>query len=262
MIKIRKTFIVGVAALLGAVSLSACNLPTSDAPSSFTDAPSQVNEKLLVDIAATNNKASYEVGEALDITVKAHYSDGSYEEVTDYQVSGFYSENSGVQSVTINYKGKITIINVFVNPKPVVLENITVIDNKANSGYEIDDELDIKVTANYSDGTAVELTDYTITTFDNQNAGQQDLVVTYQDKTANITVTVNPKPIVLTGITVTDNQAANGYEIGDELDLVVTANYSDGHTEDFTTSTVVNNRVTFTCFVCSIGSFNVPTIFF
>ncbi len=232
MIKIRKTFIVGVAALLGAVSLSACNLPTSDAPSSFTDAPSQVNEKLLVDIAATNNKASYEVGEALDITVKAHYSDGSYEEVTDYQVSGFYSENSGVQSVTINYKGKITIINVFVNPKPVVLENITVIDNKANSGYEIDDELDIKVTANYSDGTAVELTDYTITTFDNQNAGQQDLVVTYQDKTANITVTVNPKPIVLTGITVTDNQAANGYEIGDELDLVVTANYSDGHTEE------------------------------
>ena len=232
MIKIRKTFIVGVAALLGAVSLSACDLPTSDAPSSFTDASSQVNEKLLVDIAATNNKASYEVGEALDITVKAHYSDGSYEEVTDYQVSGFYSENSGVQSVTINYKGKITIINVFVNPKPVVLENITVIDNKANSGYEIDDELDIKVTANYSDGTTVELTDYTITTFDNQNAGQQDLVVTYQDKTANITVTVNPKPIVLTGITVTDNQAANGYEIGDELDIIVTANYSDGHTEE------------------------------
>ena len=237
MIKIRKTFIVGVAALLGAVSLSACDLPTSDAPSSFTDASSQVNEKLLVDIAATNNKASYEVGEALDITVKAHYSDGSYEEVTDYQVSGFYSENSGVQSVTINYKGKITIINVFVNPKPVVLENITVIDNKANSGYEIDDELDIKVTANYSDGTTVELTDYTITTFDNQNAGQQDLVVTYQDKTANITVTVNPKPIVLTGITVTDNQAANGYEIGDELDIVVTANYSDGHTEELESGT-------------------------
>ena len=103
MIKIRKTFIVGVAALLGAVSLSACDLPTSDAPSSFTDASSQVNEKLLVDIAATNNKASYEVGEALDITVKAHYSDGSYEEVTDYQVSGFYSEKSGVHSVTINY---------------------------------------------------------------------------------------------------------------------------------------------------------------
>ena len=230
MIKIRKTLIVGIAALLGAVSLSACDLPVT-APSSSSNESSQVEEKILVDIAVTNNKANYEVGESLDLTVKAHYSDGSYEEVTDYQVSGFYNENPGVQSVTINYKGKIAVVNVYVNPKPVVLESIVVSDNKASSGYEIDDELDIKVTANYSDGTAVELTDYTVTTFDNQNAGQQELTVTYQDKTAKVTVTVNPKPIVLTGITVVDNQAANGYEIGDELDLIVTANYSDGHTE-------------------------------
>ena len=232
MIKIRKTLIVGIAALLGAVSLSACDLPTSLAGPSSSDESSQVEQKFLVDIAATSNKASYEVGESLDIVVKAHYSDGSYKEVTDYQVSGFYSENSGVQSVTISYQGKVTILNVYVNPKPVVLENITVIDNKAATGYEIDDELDIKVTANYSDGTTVELTDYDVTTFDNQNAGQQELVVTFHDKTANVTVTVNPKPIVLTGITVTDNQAENGYEIGDTLDITVIATYSDGHTEE------------------------------
>lgn len=236
MIKIRKTLIVGIAALLGAVSLSACDLPV-DASSSLSDSTSQVEQKILVDIAATNNKASYEVGESLDITVKAHYSDGSYEEVTDYQVSGFYNENPGVQSVTVNYEGKIAVVNVYVNPKPVVLENITVTDNKAQSGYEIDDELDIKVVANYSDGTIVELNDYSVTTFDNQNAGQQELVVTYQDKTANITVTVNPKPIVLTGITVTDNQAEAGYEIGDELNLTVIANYSDGHTEELEAGT-------------------------
>ena len=234
MIKIRKTLIVGIAALLGAVSLSACDLPV-DAPSSLSGETSQAEQKLLVDIAVTNNKASYEVGESLDLTVKAHYSDGSYEEVTDYQVSGFYNENPGVQSVTINYKGKIAVVNVYVNPKPVVLENIVVTDNKAASGYEIDDELDIKVVANYSDGTAVELTDYSVTTFDNQNAGQQELVVTYQDKTANVTVTVNPKPIVLTGIAATDNQAADGYEIGDELDITVIATYSDGHTEELKT---------------------------
>ena len=231
MIKIRKTFIVGIAALLGAVSLSACELP-SDTPPSLSSETSQVEEKLLVDIAATNNKASYEVGESLDITVKAHYSDGSYEEVTDYEVSGFYNENPGVQSVTINYKGKVAVVNVYVNPRPVVLENIVVTDNKATSGYEIDDELDIDVVANYSDGTTVELTDYTITTFDNQNAGQQELVVTYQDKTAKVTVTVNPKPIVLENITVTDNKAIDGYEIGDELDITVIATYSDGHTEE------------------------------
>ena len=147
MIKIRKTLIVGIAALLGAVSLSACDLPVT-APSSSSNESSQVEEKILVDIAVTNNKANYEVGDSLDLTVKAHYSDGSYEEVTDYQVSGFYNENPGVQSVTINYKGKIAVVNVYVNPKPVVLENIVVSDNKASSGYEIDDELDIKVTAN------------------------------------------------------------------------------------------------------------------
>ena len=134
MIKIRKTLIVGIAALLGAVSLSACDLPTSLAGPSSSDESSQVEQKFLVDIAATSNKANYEVGESLDIVVKAHYSDGSYKEVTDYQVSGFYSENSGVQSVTISYQGKVTILNVYVNPKPVVLENITVIDNKAATG--------------------------------------------------------------------------------------------------------------------------------
>ena len=168
----------------------------------------------------------------MNLTVKANYSDGSSEEVTDYEASGFYNEYSGVQSVTINYKGKIAVVNGYVKPRPVVLENITVVDNKASTGYEVDDELDINVTANYSDGHTEELSDYDVTPFDNQNDGQQVLVVTYQDKIANITVTVNPKPVVLTNIVVTDNQAENGYEIGDELNLTVIANYSDGHTEE------------------------------
>ncbi len=232
MIKIRKTFIVGIASLLGMVSLSACDLPIDTLSSSFSGETSQVQEKILVDISVTNNKASYEIGESLNLTVKANYSDGSSEEVTDYEASGFYNEYSGVQSVTINYKGKIAVVNVYVKPRPVVLENITVVDNKASTGYEIDDELDIKVTANYSDGHTEELSDYDVTPFDNQNDGQQVLVVTYQDKIANITVTVNPKPVVLTNIVVTDNQAENGYEIGDELNLTVIANYSDGHTEE------------------------------
>ena len=257
MIKIRKTLIVGIASLLGAVSLSACELPvtatsslssdtTSALDSSSADSsvvPSSVTSSsessttsqpvvTLVDIAATNNKASYEIGDSLDITVKAHYSDGTYVDVTNYQVSGFFNENPGDQTVKITYEGKETTVNVHVNPRPVVLEGITVIDNKANSGYEIDDELDIKVTANYSDGSTVELEEYTVTTFDNQNAGTQELVVTYQDKTATVTVTVNPKPIVLTSISVKDNQEENGYEIGDELDITVTATYSDGHTEE------------------------------
>ena len=40
------------------------------------------------------NKTEYKIGDKLDLTglvVIAHYSDGSYQEVTDYEVSGFDS---------------------------------------------------------------------------------------------------------------------------------------------------------------------------
>ena len=55
------------------------------------------------------NKTEYKIGDKLDLTglvVIAHYSDGSYQEVTDYEVSGFDSAAAGEKTVTVTYQAR------------------------------------------------------------------------------------------------------------------------------------------------------------
>ena len=52
------------------------------------------------------SKTEYKIGDKLDLTglvVIAHYSDGSYQEVTDYEVSGFDSTAAGKKTITVRY---------------------------------------------------------------------------------------------------------------------------------------------------------------
>ena len=62
-------------------------------------------------------KTEYEIGEELDLTglvVIAHYSDGSYQEVTDYEVSGFDSAAAGEKTVTVTYQGETVSFKITV----------------------------------------------------------------------------------------------------------------------------------------------------
>ena len=74
-----------------AMAISACDfnrfLPSSNSSSQVVVSPES--------ITVVNNKEVYEIGEELDITVTAHYSDESSEEVTNYQVTGFDNQTSG-----------------------------------------------------------------------------------------------------------------------------------------------------------------------
>ena len=63
------------------------------------------------------NKTEYKIGEELDLTglvVIAHYSDGSYQEVTDYEVSGFDSAAAGEKTVTVTYQGETVSFKITV----------------------------------------------------------------------------------------------------------------------------------------------------
>ena len=62
-------------------------------------------------------KTEYEIGDELDLTglvVTAHYSDGSYQEVTDYEVSGFDSAAAGEKTVTVTYQGETVSFKITV----------------------------------------------------------------------------------------------------------------------------------------------------
>lgn len=232
--KIKKLFVVGTLVTGLFMSLTACDLngqPSNSNISSNQNISGSISESLpssepapvvLENITVTSNKENYEWGDDLDITVIANYSDGSTKVIDDYQVTGYNGQMSGEQDVLVTYEGKSYSLKVKVNDP--ILVNINVVDNKDD--YEWGDELDITVTATYSDGSTVEITDYQVEGYNKEQSGEQDITVSYGGKSTSLKVKVNNP--VLVRVDVTNNR--DDYEWGEDLDITVTATYSDGST--------------------------------
>lgn len=148
-----------------------------------------VVDPTLVDISVSGNKETYEWGEDLDITVLAHYSNNSYETVTDYEVAGFDSQTPGEQTVTITYEGETYTFTIVVNNPALV--GITAVSNK--DSYEWGEDLSISVYANYADGSSVLIDQYTVDGFNSHNPGSQDVTITYGEFNYSLKVTVNER---------------------------------------------------------------------
>ena len=105
-----------------------------------------VKDPALVNITVVNNKDSYEWGENLDITVYAHYEDGSSVVITNYTVDGFNSKNPGSQDIVVSYEGETASLKVNVKERknlfPVDKMNSFIYDEgiqtsvPAPTGYE------------------------------------------------------------------------------------------------------------------------------
>jgi glucan-binding YG repeat protein len=143
-------------------------------------------------------KTEYVVGETLDLTglaVYAHYSDGSYTELTpeEYQITELDTTVPGIQYVTITY-GEMTaefMAVVTEAPKP----EVTKIEVKAPDKvtYQVGETLDTEgmmVTAYYADGSQEEVTNYTVSELDSSTPGEKTITVTYGEATADFKVTV------------------------------------------------------------------------
>ena len=258
--KVKRKIVLGAVVLSAAMALAACDingLPSQDISSNFNESTSEsissfesssisnsentssggllgtgtssssssssssVAPVVLVKITAVSNKESYEIGDELDLTVTAHYSNGDTVIISDYEVSGFNNRTAGEQVVTITYGDQSATITVTVNP--AVLVSIFATNNK--ECYDIGDELDLTVIATYSDETTKEVTEYDVTGYDNMTPGLQTVVIAFEGKTTTVEVKVNDPVIV--DLKVVDNKAETGYEVGDELDLTVTAYYSN-----------------------------------
>lgn len=178
-----------------------------------------VNDPFLVSISATSNKESYEWGEQLDLNVTATYSDNSTVSVTDYEVEGYNPEEPGEQTITITYENQTCSLKVTVNNP--VLVRISAVSNKES--FEYGEDLDITVTAYYSDNSSVAVTDYQVEGYNAKAPGEQTLTITFEDQTCSLKVVVNDP--VLISITAISNKES--YEWGEQLDITVMANYSD-----------------------------------
>ena len=119
----------------------------------------------------------------------------------------------------------------------VVLENITIDTLPTKVTYLAGESFDatgMVVKANYSDNKSEVITDYTVdkTTL---KVGDTVVTITYEGKTAMVTITVNE--VQLTKIEVTTPPTKVAYFVGDEFDstgMVVKGTYEDGKVEVIT----------------------------
>lgn len=101
----------------------------------YTSNSAPVVEKTLQKIEVTKNpnKTVYAEGEDFDksgMEVRAYYSDGSSEKITDYSISNPKNLTTNQNSLTISYNGFQTNVNITVNKKDETTSNTnTVVEN-------------------------------------------------------------------------------------------------------------------------------------
>ena len=193
-------------------------------------------------------KKSYEQGDTLDLTgltVTANYSDGTSGVVTDYTTNpanGTILNEVDNFPVTLDYQGQhATLFAVTVNKK---LAGISLNTDAVKKEYAYGEPLDLTglvVTANYTDNTSAEAPGYTTNPANRtvlNTLGENEITVSYNDKTASFKVAVNK---VLTGIDADVESVKKAFKYGETLDLtglVVTAFYNDNSSEVVTDYTV------------------------
>jgi hypothetical protein len=81
------------------------------------------SELTSISIASKPTKAYYKKGQKLDLTggmIKAKYADGSTKSIpmTEFTVSGFYTNYDGTQPIVFTYRGKTCTISVIIDVTP------------------------------------------------------------------------------------------------------------------------------------------------
>jgi hypothetical protein len=144
----------------------------------------------LTSISATYSGGPVPVGTPVNsltgVTVTAHYSDGTSENVGGYTLSGTIEE--GYNTITVSYNGKTVAFVVNGVAAPVTLTSIsaTYSGGSVPAGTAVSDLTGIVVKAHYSDGTSEPVTAYTMTGAIGE--GSNTVTVSYGGKTTTFTV--------------------------------------------------------------------------
>lgn len=194
-------------------------------------------------------KRIYNHNETLDLNglvVTANYNDNTSEVVSTYTTdpaNGSTLDSVGIKRITVSYEGKTNTFDIAVN---AVLTGITLNTDNVKKDYKHKEKLDLtdlKVFANYSDGTSREVTNFTTdpangTTLD--TIGNNRINVSYEGFTEFFGVNVAKK---ILRITLDTTNVKTVYRDGEQLDLtglVVTAFYSDNTSEDVSAYVTTN----------------------
>ncbi len=166
------------------------------------------NEKVLSEIKITTPpiKTTYEAGEEFDragMVVTAIYSDNTEETITDYTILPARALQASDKKVTIQYtKNGVTkqveqaiTMNGQEGNLPVTktLSEISVSNRPNKTSYIAGESFDpsgMKIIAKYSDGSTETVEDYTYSPSGALKVTDTKVVITYKDKTTNVSITV------------------------------------------------------------------------
>ena len=252
--KTLKKLIISIFIALFCVTLVACGEEPST-PKSVTG----------IRLDTENVKKEYIVGEAFTsdgIKVFAVYDDSSEKEVQNYSlISNDLNTNQvGEYDIVIKYSNSGNLyelsykVNVIEDPNKVKLADITINTESVKVSYVLGEEFDstgLVVTANYSDNTNKQVTNYTIdsSSFDKDRVGTYRILVSYSEDGIDDVKVFN--------VTVKDVLSTTNYLIGIEVsprneyflvgsdyssaNVVVLAVYSDGSKVDVTNKANINS---------------------
>ncbi len=147
-----------------------------------------------IQIARYPLKTNYKTTDNLStdgLEIKAIYNNGRSEDVSLENCSYIYDFSSfGPSSVTVWYNGHYTVFSVNVQPP----QYIEIISQPNKTEYEVGETVDLSglvVGAYYQDGTVSEISDYEIDVPVLDKAGVKIVTISYQGRTANISINVN-----------------------------------------------------------------------
>ena len=147
-----------------------------------------------IQIARYPLKTNYKTTDKLStdgLEIKAIYNNGRSEDVSLENCSYIYDFSSfGPSSVTVWYNGHYTVFSVNVQPP----QYIEIISQPNKTEYEVGETVDLSglvVGAYYQDGTVSEISDYEIDAPVLNEAGVKIVTISYQGRTANISINVN-----------------------------------------------------------------------
>ena len=215
-----------------------------DIPSKATDKNfTEISKEAIptsIEIATLPTKLTYIVGNSLDIdggfiTVKYNNNTTETVAISDANVSGFDNTKIGTQTLTVEYLGLTTTVEVTVNDRSATSIEIATLPSKLT--YIVGNSLEIDggfITVNYNNNTTekVAISDANVSGFDNSKIGAQTLTVEYLGLTTTFEVTVNDRSA--TSIEIATLPSKLTYAEGDEIEInggLITVSYNDNTSE-------------------------------
>lgn len=206
-----------------------------------------------IEIKTPPTKQEYLVGNTLDstgLTVLVKYTDGTSETITSgFTVSELDSSSIGEKEITVTYKNHTATFKVLVYE----LQGIRITRYPEKTYYRVGETFDptgLVVVTMWTDNTEKEITDYTVSGFDNSKTGTKTITVSYQTEIGGIETFIGYDEFE---IKVTKD-GKNPFE--DNTDPInVKVHWINGEFEDLTNDNIQSNTLSLQESLCNKSYF-------